>query len=160
LLSAIMALGMVGVLFLNTAIQSLSSQARSLSRQAAMLGYQMDALQVQVNQLRSTTMLAQQATAMGMAPNPFAAIIMLPSGEISGDLRQVWGWELGDQLFAGDEKAPELPTPRVITSPRPPTWDIGWVEKTKTNVGDDASGSAQDTQDAQAAPEAQEESND
>jgi hypothetical protein len=67
---------------------------------------------------------------MGMSPNPFAAIITLPSGTITGDLRQVWGWELNDQIFAGDEKVPELPVPRVITSPKPPTWDVGKVEKT------------------------------
>jgi hypothetical protein len=96
-----------------------------------MLGYQQDALEVEVNLLRSTTMLAAQASAMGMRPNPYAAIITLPAGTITGDLRAIGGWELGDQVFSGDERTPELPIPRVITEPKPPTWDIGKVEKTQ-----------------------------
>lgn len=105
-LATILGLGMVGLLVLNTTIQDQSRTLRTLQRQASALGYREAALQSEVAQLRGVENLAQQATRLGMRPNPFPAFIELPSGKIIGTPRVVAGDEMPGFIWT----APPIPT--------------------------------------------------
>ncbi len=82
---AILALGLVGVLVLNTQIQSQASQLSRLQRESRELGYQEAALITKSQRLNSVNSLASEAKALGMVPNPHPAFINIETGKIVGD---------------------------------------------------------------------------
>lgn len=86
---AVLALGMVGVLVLNTQIQSQASQLSRLQREARELSYQEAALITKNQQFNSVSSLAAEAKALGMVPNPHPAFINIETGEIVGDTTPV-----------------------------------------------------------------------
>lgn len=91
------ALGMGGLVVMNTSIQSQAAELDELQQQATNLSYQQDLLTSQVHTLRSTVTLQQRAHELGMRPNPHPAFITLPDGKIVGNPTRVTGTELPDQ---------------------------------------------------------------
>ena len=92
-LIVIFAVGMAGLLMLNTTLQDQAFQARRLDTQTAQLGYTQASLQRQVDVLRSPQSLGQRASALGLRANPSPAFLMLPSGKIVGEAKPVRGGE-------------------------------------------------------------------
>ncbi len=92
-LIAIFAVGMTGLLMLNTTLQNQAFQARELDTQSAQLGYTEASLQRQVDVLRSPQSLAQRASSLGLRANPSPAFLVLPGGKIIGEAKPVRGDE-------------------------------------------------------------------
>lgn len=93
-LAGLLVIGMVGVLVLNTQLQSQAFGLRNLQRQAAELGYEQAALQSQLDATSSVQNLTRRASELGMRPNPYPVFIELPSGTVLGQPRRVSGNEL------------------------------------------------------------------
>jgi hypothetical protein len=87
-------MGMVGLLMLNTTLQSQAFQSRTLNRQATELAYAQADLENQLDALAAPQELARRASALGMRPNPFPAFLVLPSGKVVGEPIPVSGDEL------------------------------------------------------------------
>jgi len=103
--------GMIGVLLLSTTIQAQSSELSDLQSQEADLRYQEAALAAQVQDLRSSSRLAQSAWELGMRPNPNPAFIQMPDGQVTGDPTPVEG----DELTGMDPVVvPETPVVSVL----------------------------------------------
>jgi hypothetical protein len=99
-LGALLALGLLGLLVLNTAIQTQAKELNSLQADATSLGYQKGELTTQVEQLRSASALEQRAYQLGLRPNPYPAFITLADGRILGHPVPVTGHELPDQKWS------------------------------------------------------------
>lgn len=93
-LIGIFGIGMVGLLMLNTTLQSQALQSRTLNRQATELAYAQADLENQLDALAAPQELARRASALGMRPNPFPAFLVLPSGKVVGEPIPVSGDEL------------------------------------------------------------------
>jgi hypothetical protein len=93
-LIGIFGLGMVGLLMLNTTLQSQAFQSRTLNRQAGELAYAQADLENQLDALAAPQELARRASALGMRPNPFPAFLVLPSGNVVGKPTSVVGHEV------------------------------------------------------------------
>ena len=93
-LIGIFGMGMVGLLMLNTTLQSQAFQSRTLNRQATELAYAQADLENQLDALAAPQELARRASALGMRPNPFPAFLVLPSGKVVGKPIPVSGDEL------------------------------------------------------------------
>jgi hypothetical protein len=95
-LIGVFALGMAGLLLLNTTLQNQTFQARRLDREATALAYQQAALESQLDQLGGAAELARRASALGMRPNTEPAFLVLPGGKVIGKPRRVSGAEAPD----------------------------------------------------------------
>src|SRR5215203_3301483 len=93
-LIGIFGMGMVGLLMLNTTLQSQAFQSRTLNRQATELAYAQADLENQLDALAAPQELARRASARGMRPNPLPAFLVLPSGKVVGEPIPVSGDEL------------------------------------------------------------------
>ena len=93
-LIGIFGIGMLGLLMLNTTLQSQAFQSRTLNRQATELAYAQADLENQLDALAAPQELARRASALGMRPNPFPAFLVLPSGKVVGDPAPVSGREI------------------------------------------------------------------
>ena len=93
-LIAVFGLGMAGLLMLNTTLQNQAFSSRALDRQATELAYTQADLESQIAVLSAPPELARQASALGMRPNPYPAMLELPSGDVVGDPRPVTGTEV------------------------------------------------------------------
>ena len=93
-LIGIFGMGMVGLLMLNTTLQSQAFQSRTLNRQATELAYAQADLENQLDALAAPQELARRASALGMRPNPFPAFLVLPRGKVVGEPIPVSGDEL------------------------------------------------------------------
>jgi cell division protein FtsL len=102
LVLTVLALGLVGLLVLNTTLQQGAFYARDLEARAQTLTEQRQALQLRVAELREPQRVAEKAAALGMVPNPSPAFLRLSDGEV-----------LGRPNPAGAESAPQF-----LTSPR------------------------------------------
>lgn len=100
LVLTVLALGLVGLLVLNTSLQQGAFYARDLEARALTLSQQREALQLRVAALREPQQVADRAAALGMVPNPSPAFLRLADGEV-----------LGDPSPAGAESAPQFLTP-------------------------------------------------
>jgi hypothetical protein len=97
-LIGVFAVGMAGLLLLNTTLQNQAFQARRLDREATALAYQQAALASQIDQLGGAAELARRASALGMRPNTQPAFLVLPGGKIVGDTKRVSGGEAPDLI--------------------------------------------------------------
>ena len=97
-LIGVFAVGMAGLLLLNTTLQNQAFQARRLDREATALAYQQAALESQIDQLGGAAELARRASALGMRPNTEPAFLVLPSGKVVGNTRRVSGGEAPDLI--------------------------------------------------------------
>jgi len=105
LVLAVLAIGLVGLLVLNTSLQQGAFHARDLEDRAQALGQQREALQVHVAALREPQRVAQRAADLGMVPNPSPAFLRLSDGKV-----------LGDPSPAGADSEPQFlapPSPRA-----------------------------------------------
>ncbi|OYN95874.1 hypothetical protein [Enemella evansiae] len=84
-LAAILGVGMVGLLLLNTSLQNQAFQASQLKRQAAEMAYAEGELSQRVVEAGSTTELTRKASDLGLRPNYFVGFLVLPDGRIVGD---------------------------------------------------------------------------
>ena len=97
-LIGVFAIGMAGLLLLNTTLQNQAFQARRLDREATSLAYQQAALESQIDQRGGTAELARRASALGMRPNTQPAFLVLPSGKVIGSPQRVSGDEAPDLI--------------------------------------------------------------
>src|SRR5918994_2812336 len=81
----IFGIGMVGLLMLNTTLQSQAFESRTLNRRATELAYAQADLENQLDALAAPQELARRASALGMRPNPFPAFLVLSSGKVVGE---------------------------------------------------------------------------
>ena len=93
-LIAVFGLGMAGLLMLNTTLQNQAFASRALDRQATELAYTQADLQNQIDVLSATPELTRRVSAMGMRPNPYPALLVLPDGKIKGQPTRVKGTEV------------------------------------------------------------------
>ncbi len=84
LLVALMAAGLLGLLALNTALARDAFRAHALTQQAQQLQDRQQALQREVEDLRSPQRIAEQARAMGMVVSGPPAFLRLPDGKVLG----------------------------------------------------------------------------
>ncbi|SDS08584.1 hypothetical protein SAMN04488543_1042 [Friedmanniella luteola] len=98
-LIAVFGLGMAGLLMLNTTLQNQAFSSRALDRQATELAYTQADLESQIDVLTAPPELARQASALGMRPNPYPALLELPSGDVIGDPRPVAGGEVPSMVI-------------------------------------------------------------
>ncbi len=93
-LIAIFGVGMAGLLLLNTTLQGQAFESRTLNRQAAELSYVQTDLETQLDVLSTSHELARRASAIGMRPNPYPALLVAPSGKVIGKAQPVAGDEV------------------------------------------------------------------
>ena len=103
-LGVLLAVGMVGLLLLNTALQEQAFAVRDQQKVATQLGYQVAALETEVTEARSSARLAIAATKLGMVPNPYPAYLSLPDGGVTGDPTRMTGGELPDVRYRTPEE--------------------------------------------------------
>jgi hypothetical protein len=81
---SLLAAGLVGLLLLNTQLQSGTFQVTKLSSQADQLRDQQELLEKQVRTLESPQNLSDRALRMGMVPNPNPVFLRLSDGRVLG----------------------------------------------------------------------------
>jgi hypothetical protein len=81
---SLLAAGLVGLLLLNTQLQSGTFQVTKLSSQADQLRDQQEQLEKQVRTLESPQNLSDRALRMGMVPNPNPVFLRLSDGRVLG----------------------------------------------------------------------------
>ncbi|MDX2970654.1 hypothetical protein PWY87_01080 [Kribbella solani] len=81
---SLLAAGLVGLLLLNTQLQSGTFDITKLNNQANQLKDQQEALEKQVRTLESPQNLSDRALRMGMVPNPNPVFLRLSDGRVLG----------------------------------------------------------------------------
>jgi hypothetical protein len=81
---SLLAAGLVGLLLLNTQLQSGTFEVTRLSAQADQLRDQQEQLEKQVRTLESPQNLSDRALRMGMVPNPNPVFLRLSDGRVLG----------------------------------------------------------------------------
>lgn len=81
---SLLAAGLVGLLLLNTELQSGTFNITKLSSQAGQLRDQQEQLEKQVRTLESPQNLSDRALRMGMVPNPNPVFLRLSDGRVLG----------------------------------------------------------------------------
>lgn len=94
IMAAVLAVGMVGMLFLSTTLQNQSFAIQSKQHQATVLADQVSQLNTQLAQARSVKNLAAKAHRLGMRPDPYAVPMRLSDGKVLGKAHAVAGSEL------------------------------------------------------------------
>lgn len=103
-LIAVFGLGMAGLLMLNTTLQNQAFVARDLNRQGTELAYVQADLQNQLDVVAAPPELARRASALGMRPNPYPALLRLPDGEVLGKATPVTGNEVPSMVVKTPEE--------------------------------------------------------
>ncbi|MFI7060748.1 hypothetical protein ACIBL3_07190 [Kribbella sp. NPDC050124] len=81
---SLLAAGLVGLLLLNTELQSGTFQVTALNKQADQLRDQQESLEKQVRTLESPQNLADRSLRMGMVPNPNPVFLRMSDGQVLG----------------------------------------------------------------------------
>lgn len=102
--AAVLALGMVGILVLTTALQNQAFVVQDRQHQAAVLATKVSGLQAAVADKRSVQSLAVAAQTLGMRPNPQAANLRLDDGDVIGKAAVVSGIEVPAVRYLNDEQ--------------------------------------------------------
>ena len=105
LVAGILALGMLGLLLLNTTLQTRAFEVRELRTTATVLAFNQSELESEVATAGSPEVLARRASALGMRPNPYPAFIELPSGKILGKPKKVNGTEMSSMTIKDADPA-------------------------------------------------------
>lgn len=103
LVLAVLGVGLVGLLLLNTSLQQGSFAIHDLQRQTSLLADRQSELERKVAVLQAPENLAARAVKLGMVPNPNPAFLRLSDGKV-----------LGDPTPA---TAPPKPKPKVAAKP-------------------------------------------
>ncbi|HOQ53413.1 MAG TPA: hypothetical protein PLF56_07350 [Micropruina sp.] len=107
-LAVFLTLGMVGLLLLNTALQEQGFAVQNQQKAADQLGYRVAELESEITEARSSTRLAEEATKLGMVPNPYPVYLSLPAGTVIGDPTRISGYELPDVRYRTPEQLAAL----------------------------------------------------
>ena len=108
---SLLAAGLVGLLLLNTELQSGTFQVTALSQRADQLQDNQEQLEKQVRTLESPQNLADRALKMGMVPNPNPVFLRLSDGQVLG---------VPEEGKAGTGTAMFGPGTPTGTTPKPP----------------------------------------
>ena len=103
--AVLLALGMVGLLVLTTALQEQAFAVQRTQREANTLAIRLSALQDQVATARSIQNLSVTAQHLGMRPNPYGAQLRVSDGVVIGDPRVVFGGEVPTVRYLTPEQA-------------------------------------------------------
>jgi hypothetical protein len=103
--AVVLALGMVGLLVLTTALQEQAFGVQRTQRQANTLAIRLSALQDQVASARSIQSLSVAAQHLGMRPNPYGAQLRITDGAVIGNPRVVFGGEVPTVRYVTPEQA-------------------------------------------------------
>ncbi|MGH3357221.1 MAG: hypothetical protein ACRDO7_00355 [Nocardioidaceae bacterium] len=87
LVVALMAVGLIGLLLINTSMQRKAFELTNLQEQAATLQTREQALRLEVDGLSSPDRIATEAGRLGMVPNASPAFLRLEDGEVLGHPR-------------------------------------------------------------------------
>jgi hypothetical protein len=85
LVLAVLGVGLVGLLLLNTTLQQGSFAIHDLQRETSRLADRQSELERQVAVLAAPESLAARAVKLGMVPNPNPAFLRLSDGKVLGD---------------------------------------------------------------------------
>ncbi len=103
--AVLLAVGMVGLLVLTTALQDQTFGVQRTQREANTLAIRLSALQDQVATARSIQNLSVAAQHLGMRPNPYGAQIRITDGAVLGEPRVVFGGEVPTVRYLTPEQA-------------------------------------------------------
>jgi len=103
--AVLLAVGMVGLLVLTTALQDQAFGVQRTQREANTLAIRLSALQDQVATARSIQNLSVAAQHLGMRPNPYGAQIRITDGAVLGEPRVVLGGEVPTVRYLTPEQA-------------------------------------------------------
>ena len=103
--AVILALGMVGLLVLTTALQDQTFGVQRTQRVANTLAIRLSALQDQVATARSVQNLSVTAQHLGMRPNPYGVQLRISDGAVIGDPKVVFGGEVPTVRYLTPEQA-------------------------------------------------------
>jgi len=109
LLLALLGLGMVGHLGLQTRIQEQGFELAGLQSQVASLGAQAEILQAAVDKQSTPQQLAYAAAHLGMVANPYTTFVHLPDGHVTGSNTAVKGNE--EPIISAAPTLPGATTP-------------------------------------------------
>jgi len=101
----VLALGMVALLVLTTALQNQAFGVQRAQRDANVLAIRLSALQSEIADARSMQSLAVSAQHLGMRPNPYGAQIRVPDGAIIGQPHVVLGAEVPTVRYLTPDQA-------------------------------------------------------
>lgn len=120
LVSAVLLAGVVGLLMFNTSMQQHAFAASALEEDAAALRAEKQALQFEIEELRSPQSVAERAQRMGMAVQGAPAFLRLDGdgGTVSGDASEPVGLEF-DAFLPGAAKPPSLVPGRKVVRLKP-----------------------------------------
>jgi hypothetical protein len=104
LVAGVLATGMIGLLIFSTALQDQTFELNDKRSQAASLANELASLEAQLASANSVTSLAAKAQDLGMRPNPYPAQLVLPTGEVVGDPKPVYGREVPGATYRTPEE--------------------------------------------------------
>ncbi|MGH3384051.1 MAG: hypothetical protein ACRDO1_05695 [Nocardioidaceae bacterium] len=84
LVLAVLGIGLVGLLVLNTTLQHQAFYANSLEQRADGLAERKQSLEIGVDALRASGRVAREADRLGMVPNSSPAFLFLADGTVRG----------------------------------------------------------------------------
>lgn len=93
-LAGILAVGMVGLLLLNTTLQNQAFQASELKRTAAEMNYQQGELESAVAKADSVSELSRRASQLGMRPHREVAYVVVGEDKVIGEAKPADGMYL------------------------------------------------------------------
>ena len=104
-IAVVLAVGMVALLVLTTALQDQAFGVQRKQREANALAIRVSSLQAAVADARSVQSLAVAAQHLGMRPNPYQAQLRLPDGAVIGKPKVVLGGEVPTVRYLTPEQA-------------------------------------------------------
>jgi outer membrane biosynthesis protein TonB len=119
---SLLAAGLVGLLLLNTELQSGTFQITALSQRADQLQDDQEQLEKQVRTLESPQNLADRALKMGMVPNPNPVFLRLSDGQVLG-VPEEGKSGTGTAMFGPGMQTGTTPKPPAATV-KPPTTTV------------------------------------
>jgi hypothetical protein len=120
---SLLAAGLVGLLLLNTELQSGTFRITALSSQADQLRDQQEQLEKQVRTLESPQHLSDRALRMGMVPNPNPVFLRLSDGRVLGVPAEGKAGA-GAAMFGPDSPAAQATKPPVTPVVTPPATPV------------------------------------
>lgn len=105
ILAAVLALGMVGMVVLSTALQDQAFAVQSRQHAASVLSDRVSQLESEVADARSIRSVAIAAEKLGMRPDPNAVPMRLSDGKLYGKARVATGNEVPDVRYLTPEQA-------------------------------------------------------
>lgn len=94
LLVGVAGVGMVGLLLFSTALQDQAFVVNRERDEAAALQRKLTGLEAQLASVNTVPTLARRAQDLGMKPNPYAAQLVLSTGEVVGTAQKISGREI------------------------------------------------------------------